>query len=81
VWKIEHKPDRVIPVLRAALTIIPEHGGDMAARHRAIHYLGSMGPTAKEAFPDLLKLWKDSTGFLHDEVARALKAIDASWRE
>jgi RNA polymerase sigma factor (sigma-70 family) len=73
VWQVEQKSDKAMPVLMKALQEVNQG----AARQRAIHYLGKMGPQAREAFPALLALWKDNAAGDRQAIAKALKAIDA----
>jgi len=89
IWKIEKRAATVVPVLMDALTAVqadrhpatrpPTYFGQAAARQRATHYLGQIGPEAKAAFPTLLKLWQEATNdYQRGELAVALKAIDAA---
>jgi hypothetical protein len=55
-----------------------ENGSASAARQRAVRGLGDIGPAAREAFPGLLKRWQaERSAYQKEEIARALKAIDA----
>jgi HEAT repeat protein len=75
VWKIEQKPEEVVPVLLAAMKDESGGGSESAARQRAIQYIADIGSQAKEAFPVVLEIWKSDSNN-RKLAATALKKID-----
>ncbi len=71
IWRIEHRPDAVLPVLLAELKSQSLGNG----RRFAAEGLGEMGPAATEAVPLLKTLLNDPRPDVQQAVGEALKRI------
>jgi HEAT repeat protein len=73
LWMIARETDDTVPVLVAALK---QTSAGVYVRQQAAARLIWMGPSAKAALPDLLKLRDENDPSLHNWIVDAIKRID-----